>query len=222
VLDEDLAAAVTVLAAGGAVVLADDRGDSGDLVMAASTVTAAGVNFLTQHGRGLTGLALGAARVRALALPPMAASWGAPRKPFTVSIEAREGVATGISAADRARTIRVAAAPDTRPGDLVSPGHVFPLRAHPRGLAGLQGRVEAALAVCALAGRDEGAALTEILDDHGELATLSGTAALAARLQLPWITIDTLVRSHRKEIAHVTHRHPVRQPVVPLSLAGAG
>ena len=224
--DEDLAAAVAVLAEGGAVVLVDEGEDSGDLVMAASTVTAAGINLLAKHGRGLTSLALSAARVQALALPPMAASWGPPRKPFTVSIEARDGVATGISAADRARTIRVAVDPGAQPGDLVSPGHVFPLRAHPRGLAGARGRVEAALALAARAGRGEGAVLTEILDDQGELATLPGVAVLAARLRLPWISIQTVSCAssrfnHEEVLHHAPDRHPVRQPVVPVPLAGA-
>jgi 3,4-dihydroxy 2-butanone 4-phosphate synthase/GTP cyclohydrolase II len=203
-------------------VLVDEEEGYGDLVMAASTVTAAGINLLAKHGRGLTSLALSAARVQALGLPPMAASWGPPRKPFTVSIEAREGVATGISAADRARTIRVAVDPDTRPGDLVSPGHVFPLRAHPRGLAGAQGRVESALALVARASRIEGAVLTEILDDQGDLARLPAVAALAARLQLPWISIQTVSRSNSKEAFHVPDRHAVRQSVVPFPIAGAG
>jgi 3,4-dihydroxy 2-butanone 4-phosphate synthase/GTP cyclohydrolase II len=223
--NEDLPAAVAVLAEGGVVVLVDEEADSGDLVMAASTVTAAGINLLAKHGRGLTSLALSAARVQALALPPMAASWGPPRKPFTVSIEARDGVATGISAADRARTIRVAVDPAARPDDLISPGHVFPLRAHPSGLGGARTRVEAALALAARAGLGDGAVLTEILDDQGELASLAPVATLAARLRLPWISIRTLFRFSRfptQEVFHVpSDRHPVRQPVVSIPLAGA-
>ena len=197
VLTDDLAdvkGAAAVLALGGVVVLLDARAGSGDLVTPARTATADQVNFLAQHGGGLTSLALAAGRVAALGLPPMAARWEQPRKPFAVSIEARHGVTTGISAADRARTIRVAVDPTTRPDDLISPGHVFPLRAHPDGVAALAGRTEAALALAEVAGFGEGAVLTEVLDAEGELARPRALLALAVRLGIPCLDLDAVVK----------------------------
>ena len=120
------------IAAGKMVVMVDDeeRENEGDLVMAADLVTAEAVNFMARHARGLICLALEAKRVADLELPMMVDDNRAKRTTaFTVSIEAREGVTTGISAADRAHTVKVAVAPNAKAGDLVSPGHVFPLRA---------------------------------------------------------------------------------------------
>jgi 3,4-dihydroxy 2-butanone 4-phosphate synthase / GTP cyclohydrolase II len=190
----DVEAAVAAIAKAGVVAVVDEWAGTGDLVTAAQAVAAAQVNFLAQHGGGLTGLALSAGRVAALGLPPMSARWDQPRKPFAISIEARRGVTTGISAADRARTIRVAVDPGTRPEDLVSPGHVFPLRAHPDGIAAARGRVEAALALVRMAGFEEGAVLTEVLDQNGELAGPRALRALAQRLGIPLVPIGEVVR----------------------------
>ena len=195
---EDVAAATATIAGSGVVVLLDEWTGTGDLVTAAQAVTAAQINFLAQHGGGLTSLALSASRVAALGLPPMSARWDQPRKPFAVSIEARTGVTTGISASDRARTIRVAVDPRSRPDDLITPGHVFPLRAHPDGLVACRGRTEAVLALVRLAGWQEGAVLTEVLDDDGELASPGALLALARRLRIPCLAIGALLRlSHR-------------------------
>ena len=112
----------------------EDRENEGDLTMAADAVTPAAVNFMAKHGRGLICLTLEEQKVRALGLPPMAADNTARfGTAFTVSIEARQGVTTGISAADRATTILAAIAPDAKPDDLVRPGHIFPLKAVPGG-----------------------------------------------------------------------------------------
>jgi 3,4-dihydroxy 2-butanone 4-phosphate synthase/GTP cyclohydrolase II len=181
--------AAGALEEGGQAILLDQDAGTADLVLAAGRVSGAGIAFQATHGRGLTELALSAERVAALRLPPMASGWELPRKPFTVSIEARHGVSTGISAGDRAETIRVAVAEGSGPEDLIAPGHVFPLRARPGGLGETRGRVEAALALARLAGCGEGAVLCPILDDDGELAGGSTLEALAVRFTLPAVSI---------------------------------
>jgi 3,4-dihydroxy 2-butanone 4-phosphate synthase/GTP cyclohydrolase II len=190
--------AAGALERGGPVILVDEAPGTADLVLAAGRVSQAGIAFQATHGRGLTELALSAERVAALRLPPMAARWDAPRKPFTVSIEARRGVGTGISAADRAHTIRVAVAPESGPEDLISPGHVFPLRARSDRLEEAAGRVEAALALCRRAGCGEGAVLCPILDEAGELAGPETIAALADQFALPVLTIAAVVAAERR------------------------
>ena len=177
---------------GGLVVLVDGEGGHADLIAAGSSITAELVNALAVHGRGLPYLALSAERIDWLRLPPMASSWSLYRKPFTVSIEARDGVTTGISAADRARTIRVATAPDAEPADLVSPGHVFPLRARTDESPRAFGRVEAALALVKESGAPEGAAMTEILDEAGALASPAYALALSARMGWPVVGVGVV------------------------------
>jgi 3,4-dihydroxy 2-butanone 4-phosphate synthase / GTP cyclohydrolase II len=190
-LDESrsVAAAAAALQGGRPAIVVDRDAGTADLMLAGGRVSPAGIAFLATHARGLTELALSAERVAALRLPPMATSWEAPRKPFTVSIEARRGVDTGISARDRAETIRVAVAEGASAGDLIAPGHVFPLRARPGGLAEERGRVEAALALARLAGCGEGAVLCPILDDAGDLADQATLEVLAARFTLPRVSI---------------------------------
>jgi 3,4-dihydroxy 2-butanone 4-phosphate synthase/GTP cyclohydrolase II len=161
------AAAAASLRGGGLVILVDEAAGTADLVMAASQTTSSGIAFMCNHARGLTELALSPGRIQTLRLAPMVADWAPLRKPFTVSIEARRGVGTGISAHDRAETIRVAASPNSTGDDLVSPGHVFPIRAR---LEGHRGRAEAALALANLGGWGEGAVLCTVLDDFGDLA----------------------------------------------------
>jgi 3,4-dihydroxy 2-butanone 4-phosphate synthase/GTP cyclohydrolase II len=177
------------------VALVDVESGSADLIAAASSITAEIVNAMAVEGRGLPYLALSAERVDQLRLPPMAMSWDVRRKPFTISIEAREGVTTGISAADRARTMRVATSPDAVADDLVSPGHVFPLRAERPGALrqGLR-PVEAALALVAGTGAIAGAAMTEILDDEGALAGPAYLAVLGIRIDVPVVTVDAVGR----------------------------
>ncbi len=173
-------------------VLADVDTGRADLVAAGSSITAELVNALAIHGRGLPYLALSAQRVDRLRLPPMASTWNLCRKPFTISIEARSGVTTGISAADRARTIRVATSPDAEPADLVSPGHVFPLRGRSEVRSPGFGRVEAALALVKEAGAFDGAAMTEILDDAGALAASAYVSALGARMGLSIVEVGAV------------------------------
>jgi 3,4-dihydroxy 2-butanone 4-phosphate synthase/GTP cyclohydrolase II len=193
--DQRVEVAADTLHRGELVILLDEEGGTADLIMAAGRVTGAGIAFLATHARGLTELALSAARVAALRLPPMSSGWEAPRKPFTVSIEARVGVGTGISARDRAETIRVAVDHGSGPEDLIAPGHVFPLRGRPGGLTEGQGRVEAALALAELAGCGEGAVLCPILDEAGDLADGATLEVLAARFAMPRLTIAAIATS---------------------------
>jgi 3,4-dihydroxy 2-butanone 4-phosphate synthase/GTP cyclohydrolase II len=197
-----VASAVGHIRRGGFAIIIDEQTDTGDLVLAATRISADGINTLATHARGLTELALSPARIAALGLPPMSAWWDAPSKPFTVSIEARRGVTTGISARDRAETVRVAVSPHTRPGDLVSPGHVFPLRAPARRLADARTRTVAALSLARLAGCGEGAVLSQILDDAGELARGPVLRALAHRLGTACIGIDELAAYEHLICAH--------------------
>src|SRR5579872_380075 len=147
--------AIEEIRAGRMVVVVDDpdRENEGDLVIAAQFATPDVINFMATHGRGLICLCLTGERAHELGLRPMTDRNEAPLgTDFTVSIEAREGVTTGISAADRSHTIQVAIAPGTRPGDLVQPGHVFPLRARPGGVLERIGQTEAAVDLARLAG----------------------------------------------------------------------
>ncbi|RPH67576.1 MAG: bifunctional 3,4-dihydroxy-2-butanone-4-phosphate synthase/GTP cyclohydrolase II, partial [Burkholderiales bacterium] len=137
---------IAELAAGRMVILVDeeDRENEGDLVLAADFVTPDAINFMAKHGRGLICLTLTRARCEQLRLPLMVSHTDARQTTnFTVSIEAAEGVTTGISAADRARTVQAAVAADAVPGDLVQPGHIFPLRAQPGGVLVRAGHTEA-------------------------------------------------------------------------------
>jgi len=204
---------------GGMVVLVDGEGGHADLIAAGSSITAEVVNALAVHGRGLPYLALSAARIEWLRLPPMASSWSLYQKPFTVSIEARDGVTTGISAADRARTIRVATSPHAEPADLVSPGHVFPLRARSDESPRVFGRVEAALALVKEAGPFEGAAMTEILDEAGALASPAYALTLSARMGLPVVGVGAVTA--RFQAAPPARLAPPRPPATAAAGEGA-
>ncbi|MDE2565898.1 MAG: 3,4-dihydroxy-2-butanone-4-phosphate synthase, partial [Burkholderiales bacterium] len=161
---------VAELAAGRMVILVDeeDRENEGDLVLAAEHVTPEAVNFMARHARGLICLTLTRERCERLQLPPMASRNGTKHgTAFTVSIEAATGVTTGISAADRARTIQAAVARDARPSDLVQPGHVFPLQAQDGGVLMRAGHTEAGCDLAQLAGLEPAAVICEIMNDDG-------------------------------------------------------
>ncbi|MFZ9757118.1 MAG: bifunctional 3,4-dihydroxy-2-butanone-4-phosphate synthase/GTP cyclohydrolase II [Burkholderiaceae bacterium] len=161
--------------AGRMVVLVDDedRENEGDLVMAADAVTPEAINFMARYGRGLICLTLTQDKCRQLKLPLMVLdNRAAHTTAFTVSIEAATGVTTGISAADRARTIATAVADDARPEDLVQPGHIFPLMAQPGGVLARAGHTEAGCDLPALAGRRPAGVICEILNDDGSMARL--------------------------------------------------
>ena len=158
----------------------EDRENEGDLVIPAEFCDAAAVNFMAKHGRGLICLALTRERCEALGLPLMAQG-NEPRisTAFTVSIEAKEGVTTGISAADRARTIQVAIDPASRREDLVAPGHIFPLMARDGGVLVRTGHTEAAVDIARLAGLRSAGVICEIMNDDGTMARLPDLVAFA-------------------------------------------
>ena len=166
---------VAELKAGRLAILVDeeDRENEGDLIVAADCVTPEIINFMAKHGRGLICMPITAARARQLELSPMTpVNRSLHGTNFTVSIEAAEGVTTGISAADRAHTIRVACAPDARPQDIVHPGHVFPLVAQEGGVLARAGHTEACCDLARLAGYSPAAVLCEIMKDDGTMARL--------------------------------------------------
>ena len=163
------------LKAGKMVVLVDeeDRENEGDLVMAADFVTPEAINFMARFGRGLICLTLTEERCRQLNLPLMVSANRAPMGTnFTVSIEAAKGVTTGISAADRARTVQAAVARDARPEDIVQPGHIFPVMAQKGGVLVRAGHTEAGCDLAALAGLTPASVICEILKEDGEMARL--------------------------------------------------
>jgi len=166
---------VAELKAGRMVILVDeeDRENEGDLVVAAEFVTPEAINFMAKYGRGLICLTLTEERCRRLGLTQMARdNKAAHSTAFTVSIEAAEGVTTGISAADRARTIQVAAAKNARPDDIVQPGHIFPIMARPGGVLVRAGHTEAGCDFTALAGLEPASVICEIMNDDGSMARL--------------------------------------------------
>lgn len=196
------------LRAGRMVVLVDeeDRENEGDLVMAAEFVTPQAINFMVTHGRGLVCLTLTEERCRQLDLPLMSSRNGtAYGTNFTVSIEAAEGVHTGISVADRAHTIKVAVAEDAKPEDLVQPGHIFPLRAMPGGVLVRAGHTEAGCDLTAMAGLTPAAVICEILKDDGTMARLPDLVEYAKLHQLKIGTIADLIQ-YRSETESVLQR----------------
>ncbi len=185
--------------AGRMVVILDDedRENEGDLVMAAAAVRPEDINFMVREARGLVCLSLSAARCRQLGLKPMVIDNTSPHHTnFTVSIEAAEGVTTGISAHDRAHTIRTAVAPDACARDLSQPGHIFPLAAQPGGVLVRAGHTEAASDLAAMAGFEPAGVLVEILDEDGTMARRPALETFAARHGLRIGTIADLIR-HR-------------------------
>jgi 3,4-dihydroxy 2-butanone 4-phosphate synthase / GTP cyclohydrolase II len=177
----------------------EDRENEGDLCMAAELVTPETVNFMVLHGRGLVCLTLTEEQVQRLDLPMMGAPGRSGPKlgtAFTVSIEAREGVTTGISAADRAHTIRVASRPDARPEHVVVPGHIFPLQARHGGVLVRAGQTEGSVDLARLAGLSPAGVICEIIRDDGTMARLPDLEAFAARHSLRILTIADLI-AHR-------------------------
>jgi 3,4-dihydroxy 2-butanone 4-phosphate synthase/GTP cyclohydrolase II len=181
----------------------EDRENEGDLCMAAEKCTAAHVNFMAKHGRGLICLALTQEQAQRLELAPMVPDHHntAPfQTAFTVSIEAREGVTTGISAADRARTIQVAIDPVSRARDLTRPGHVFPLVAKPGGVLRRTGQTEGSVDLARLAGLDPSGVICEIMNDDGTMARRADLERFAAEHGLWIVSIaDLIAYRMRKE-----------------------
>jgi 3,4-dihydroxy 2-butanone 4-phosphate synthase/GTP cyclohydrolase II len=183
------------------VVVCDDenRENEGDLTLAAQFVTPDAINFMAKEGRGLICLALTPERCDELGLDLMAAKNESRfQTAFTVSIEAREGISTGISAADRARTVQVAIDSETVPGDLVQPGHVFPLKAKAGGVLERAGQTEAAVDLARLAGLIPAGVICEVMNDDGTMARIPDLEAYCARHGLKMITIADLI-AYRRE-----------------------
>jgi 3,4-dihydroxy 2-butanone 4-phosphate synthase/GTP cyclohydrolase II len=188
--------ALEQVAAGKMVILVDDeeRENEGDLVMAADLVTAESVNFMARFARGLICLALEPTKVDHLKLEMMVDENRTKRSTaFTVSIEARDGVTTGISAADRAQTVRVAVAPSTQADDIVSPGHVFPLRAVPGGVLQRAGHTEGSVDLARLAGRTPAGLICEIMNDDGTMARMPELRVFAQEHGLHILSIADLI-----------------------------
>ena len=193
--------AIEDIRAGKMVVVCDDenRENEGDLTLAAQFATPEAINFMAKEGRGLICLALTGERCDELNLNLMAAKNEAPlQTAFTVSIEAREGVTTGISAADRARTIQVAIDPKSRPEDLVQPGHVFPLRAKDGGVLERAGQTEAAVDLARLAGLNPAGVICEIMNDDGTMARVPDLIPYCERHGLKMITVADLIAYRRR------------------------
>jgi len=178
---------------------AEDRENEGDVIIPAQFATPDQINFMARHARGLICLAITAERARQLRLPPMAAenrtSMGTA---FTVSIEAREGVTTGISAADRARTVQVAVDPHRGADDIVSPGHVFPLVARDGGVLVRTGHTEAAVDISRMAGLTPAGVICEIMNDDGTMARMPDLVAFAQLHGLKIGTIADLIAYRRR------------------------
>ena len=199
--------AIADIKAGRMVILVDDedRENEGDFVLAAEKVTPEAINFMATHGRGLICLTLTPERVEELQLPPMAAENTAPfGTAFTVSIDARRGITTGISAKDRAVTILTAVDLKTRPADLARPGHVFPLRAVKGGVLKRAGQTEGSVDLARLAGLHPAGVLCEIMNEDGTMARVPQLQEIAHRHHLKLVTIKDLIeyRLQRETFVH--------------------
>ncbi|ROO28412.1 bifunctional 3,4-dihydroxy-2-butanone-4-phosphate synthase/GTP cyclohydrolase II [Salinisphaera orenii] len=188
---------VADMRAGRMVIMLDDanRENEGDLIMAAECVRPEDINFMARYGRGLICLTLTRERCRQLHLPLMVAASDAEQSTnFTLSIEAAEGVTTGISAHDRAQTVRAAVQKDARPSDLVQPGHIFPLMSQPGGTLARAGHTEAGCDLARLAGLEPASVIVEILNEDGTMARLPDLEAFAAEHDIRLGTIADLIR----------------------------
>ncbi|MGE4431230.1 MAG: 3,4-dihydroxy-2-butanone-4-phosphate synthase [Sphingobium sp.] len=195
----------------------EDRENEGDLVIPAQMATPDAINFMATHGRGLICLAMTQERVDQLCLPAMAPANGTLHQTaFTVSIEARAGVTTGISAADRARTIAVAIDANHGPDSIVTPGHVFPLAAQPGGVLFRAGHTEAAVDVARLAGLNPSGVICEIMKDDGTMARLDDLIPFAKKHGLKVGTIRDLI-AYRRRHDHLVHAEAQR----PFSIGGS-
>jgi 3,4-dihydroxy 2-butanone 4-phosphate synthase/GTP cyclohydrolase II len=193
----------------------EDRENEGDLVMAAEFVTPAAINFMAKHGRGLICLTLTEERCGQLNLPPMVSrNRSQMGTNFTVSIEAAHGVTTGISAADRARTVHAAVKRDAKPEDIVQPGHIFPLMAQRGGVLVRAGHTEAGCDLAQLAGLLPAAVICEVLKDDGEMARLPDLLEFAQRHALKLGAIADLIhyRSRTESLVTRVAQRPVDTP----------
>lgn len=191
----------------------EDRENEGDLIMAAQYATPKAINFMATHGRGLICVATTADRLKQLGIERMVRdNRDSYRTDFQISVDAAKGVSTGISAADRARTIQLLADPTAVPEDLVQPGHVFPLRARPGGVLQRAGHTEAAVDLVHLAGCRSAGAICEIMNDDGTMARLPDLLRFASRHKIKIASIAELIQHRRSREKLVTREECVRLP----------
>lgn len=208
--------ALAALKAGKMLVLVDDeeRENEGDLIMAAEFVDARSINFMAKEGRGLICLALAPERVDKLNLPMMASNnQSRQQTAFTLSIGARYGITTGISAADRARTIQAAIADEASPASIVTPGHVFPLRAHPFGVLKRAGHTEGSVDLMKLAGLKPAAVICEIMNEDGSMARREDLTRFAEQHDLLQVSIADLIHYRLQNEGLVTEAARAKLPV---------
>lgn len=180
----------------------EDRENEGDLIIASDFITSEAVNFLAKEARGLICLSLTTDQIEKLRLPMMSSpihKAGSTQTAFTYSIEASHGVTTGISAADRAHTIKVASAANAKPSDIICPGHIFPLRSHPQGVLGRAGHTEASVDLALLAGLNPASVICEVMNDDGTMARLSDLVVFAKKFNLKIGTIADLIQYRKKK-----------------------
>lgn len=212
---QDVLTALEALRRGQMIVLLDDedRENEGDLVLPAEFATTETINFMARFGRGLICLAMAGSEIDRLGLPPMVArNQGRRSTAFTVSIEAREGVTTGISAADRARTIQVACDPESGPAHIASPGHIFPLRAVDGGVLQRNGHTEGSVDLMRLAGLRPAAVICEIMRDDGEMMRRGEMVDYVRRHNLPSLTMAQLVEYRLRHETLVTEAAEAEMP----------
>jgi 3,4-dihydroxy 2-butanone 4-phosphate synthase len=196
--------AITAIASGKMVVVVDDqnRENEGDIVVAADAVTPETIAFMMNHARGLVCIAMEGERLDALDIPLMVPNNTESHKTaFTVSVDYLKGTTTGISAADRAATVRALVDDRTKPDEFARPGHIFPLRANPRGVLGRPGHTEAAVDLARLAGRIPAGVICEVANDDGTMSRLSELTLFAERHNLPLVTIEDLVAYLERQAA---------------------
>jgi 3,4-dihydroxy 2-butanone 4-phosphate synthase/GTP cyclohydrolase II len=205
--------ALADIAAGNLVIVTDDenRENEGDLIMAAEKATPETVNMMIRYGSGIVCVPTVEPQLRRLGLGPMVArNRESHRTDFTVSVDAAEGISTGISAYDRTRTIRLLASPTTRPEELVQPGHVFPLRARPGGVLERAGHTEAAVDLATLAGLAPIGVLCELVNDDGTVQRLPQLIEFGRKFGLKMISIAALIeyRAHRDQLVELVAKQP--------------
>jgi 3,4-dihydroxy 2-butanone 4-phosphate synthase/GTP cyclohydrolase II len=214
---DSIEAAIKDIKKGKFVILVDDedRENEGDLVMAAGKVTPQAINFMARHARGLICLALTPERVEELQLPPQAventATFGTA---FTVSIDARKGITTGISAADRATTVHVAIDPHSKPVDLARPGHIFPLKAQVGGVLRRAGQTEGSVDLARLAGLYPAGVICEIMNEDGTMARVPELTKFAKRYKLKMVTIKSLIEYRMQRETFVKRAASARLPTM--------
>ena len=208
--------AIEDIRAGRMVILVDDedRENEGDLTMAADAITPEAINFMATFGRGLICLTLTEDKVKQLELPMMVANNQSPyHTAFTVSIEAREGVSTGISASDRAQTIRAAIDPKAGPQDLVTPGHIFPLRARDGGVLVRTGQTEGSVDLAKMAGLTPAGVICEIMNEDGSMARMPDLIEFGKRHNIRIVAVADLIRWRLKHEVLVKRTIDVKTPI---------